>query len=115
MRFTYDGRTYVVEFQREFRPLKLYSFRSQEEVTTPSTKPYTTVRVVELDAEDRPIEPPFRHATVGCHATDRFTKEEGRIKALRLLTGYLPKPMRSAVWGAYTGRNQKRRRPVAGV
>lgn len=107
MRFQYDGRTYAIEFQRAKRKVAPVALLNSPEPTVPSTKPYTTVRIVELDSDGQQVSV-FRQATVGCFAKDQFSKEGGRIAALRALTPVLPEPMRPVVWDAYTDRPMHR-------
>jgi hypothetical protein len=69
----------------------------------PSKFPYTTVNIVEL-GEKRSDDTIYRTATSGCYHQDKFSLEEGRLHALRLVSKTLDKPMKKAMWNAYMNR-----------
>lgn len=119
MRFTHEGRTYVIEFQREYRmkdALVLQEDGTEKIESVPATRyPDTTAYVLEVkpstaDAtgdtgkEERV---PYRSYRVGCWHRDGFTLERGRLNALRGITrsNSLSYNFKQALWNAYIKRN----------
>ena len=107
MRFTVDGRTYAIDFQRDYRSRDHYEEVAEEQAdgtvklvtvktTVKSTYPYTTVKILEVDdtipRKDWKV---YRTYTVGCATSDRFSPEAGRKAALRMAlgTGILERPV----------------------
>lgn len=139
MRFTLNGRTFAVEFQREHKIREVwvdnpaYKDKKPSEIKQmkkdgvpehvpelrPSKFPYTTARVVEIlqeaqrDAEGQVIVPAvtavFQEAVVGARHNEKFDPEMGRRFALRNLTRTLPREMRPIVWRLYMGRKGRKK------
>jgi hypothetical protein len=111
MRFTYNDKTYVLEFSRKHRERA----DGQSLVTTVrpmSTHPYTTVKVIEVDPRNPAHRYLYREATVGCWHKEVFTLERGRIHALRAVGKNMPADFKAAMWKAYTDRETiKKKQP----
>lgn len=114
IKFECDGVKYELEFVRYFGKVRVgVNAKTGTEIWAPrSDKPFTTAIVWK---EGEPL--PFRSYTVGCHKSDHFTKEDGRMAALRMLTsGKVEKGkgelrgdqweyrFREALWQAYLHR-----------
>jgi len=119
MRFTHNGKTYAIDFQRERKmvPVGITPKRygnlghNAEVLYAPSNRPYTTVRLLQVD-EEKPFKDwyVYRTATVGCwHREKQFSLERGRLHALRLVTLTLDKEMRTKMWEVYTRRRGNRK------
>lgn len=106
MRFDHDGKTYALDFQRDYKLIRLGEING-EVLTAPSRYPYTTARVLEVDQALPVYEwPVYRTATVGCwHKEPVFRLERGRLHALRLLSRTLNREMKVKVWDTYMGRH----------
>lgn len=104
MKFEHNGRSYFVEFERQHKQIKQIDDLGKEREHT-STFPYTTVRLIEVvpGAKDKMI---YRSATVGCWHKEGygFTKETGRLRALRDVCRTLSKEMKVKLWEAYHTR-----------
>lgn len=110
MRFTYQGTSYLIEFER------------QRKVPTGSVamvpRTYTTARILKVTGPGKKDVEVFREYTVGHNPRDTFSYEAGRKYALTLamydaptkgggepLMGTrLTKEFRTAVWLAYHAR-----------
>lgn len=103
MRYTFDGKTYVIEFKRVYREYPHTDVKTGLQLMRKSTNPYTTVTILET-TPGQPVQKVFRTATVGCHHGDRFSLEKGRCRALRLATITLPLQMKPILWKAYHDR-----------
>lgn len=103
MRFEYEGSTYLIEFMRKNKTVRVGVNASGDDVWGISRFPYTTVIIWKLipNSELREL---VRTATVGCHHGDEYSPEKGRVNALRLVTKTLEKPFYTKMWQAYTGR-----------
>lgn len=111
MRFVYNGDTYVLEFERSHREVDVY--KNGKKSTQPSKHPYTTARLIQLvpaaGAIGRKL---VAQTTVGCVPTDPYSTAQGRLSALKSLTGVLrvlkePKLLIGAVWQAYADRGKQ--------
>lgn len=104
MKFTFDGKVYLIEFQRKKRVYTRFDYDTGLDIPYESTHPYTTATLFETDATKPFDKKLFRTATVGCWHGDQFSTEKGRVRALRLITITLPKAMKTAMWKAYHER-----------
>lgn len=98
MNFAYENRRYRIEFQRDKKRL--------QRPGTPEVSrfPYTTARLLEFDEVAKEYKV-VASASVGCwHKEPRFTREEGRLKALRKLTDKLPTDLKPRLWETYHNR-----------
>lgn len=105
MRFTIDGRTYAIEFQREYHERIRWNKGTKTNVY--SKYPYTTANIREVqDGVKNEEWPIHRTYTVGCNYRDRFDREAGRIAALRMICmgNSLTKAFKAAIWATYLGR-----------
>ena len=102
MRFTHNGINYVLDFQREHKPVT--KVINKTVITGPSQFPYTTVTLY-TRLPDGKLEV-YRTATVGCHFRDRklFTLERGRLHAMRLMSKTLDVGLKQVMWLMYMGR-----------
>lgn len=110
MKFTHNGREFSISFSYERREVNSYT-PDGNLVTRLSDKPYTTAKLWRRSKQGDLV---LKYtATVGCHKNDVFSKQSGRIKALRALTNKLPKSdpqtskekaLRAALWNAYNTR-----------
>lgn len=95
--FEHNGKHYAMLFDYEKKKLHLPdtvmsvkkrkgrpAFKVMRQV--PSAKPYTTVRIHEVLANGALAFPCVRSATVGCWHGDEYNKNQGRVRALRVLT-----------------------------
>jgi hypothetical protein len=109
MRFTHEGRQFAIEFQRTHK--EILDPRTPALISTVkavSTYPYTTARIIEIDPKRVGNRRVYLEATVGCwHKETKFTKEQGRVKALQAITRQLgdKKAFKEAMWNAYIQRN----------
>lgn len=97
MKFSYEGSIYWIEFMRKPRERKVGGL---------TTYPATTVRIFKASSDGLSMEL-FREATAGysyTNETRQFTLEGGRLAALRLVSGSLPKGCKRALWDAYMTR-----------
>jgi len=94
MKFTYEGSTYLIEFERKKHKRKLGGL---------TTFPDTTVRILVSRPNRLPGEL-YRTATVGCSIHDKFSLERGRLAALRLVSMTLDKDFKKALWTNYINR-----------
>lgn len=105
MRFTFEGQTFTLEFQRSYREIFARDKAGTPDplriLHTKSRYPYTTA-IVWKEGEGVP----YRTYTVGCSHRDNFTREEGRKNALKMICkgNSLPKAFKSALWDAYFSR-----------
>jgi hypothetical protein len=83
--FDYDGKTYVIQFERKCRPITLYTNTIELGRTScyTSTKPYTTAMILEKLSTTPTTYKTFRTWTVGCYHRDQFVADRGRTAALR--------------------------------
>ena len=113
MTFTFNGDTFRLEFQRQHKQIPLV--RDGRVKTVKSRFPYTTARLMKLftetdaDGKVTPRKTIFVEAEVGCAKMDKFSKEEGRKSALRLLCARLglakaPKDLNKLIWDTYLNR-----------
>jgi hypothetical protein len=96
MKFNYDGKSYVIEFERQRRKALLNG-------AAPSR--LTTARVVDITAGTLPGKV-YREVSSACAVVDQFNYEKGRIAALRLLSLTLDKGFKKAMWTAYINRKK---------
>lgn len=67
-----------------------------------NTHPFTTLEVLVWSGDRWRV---YRTTTVGCYHRDRFTKEDGRKAALRLVMKTIrDTEMKARIWDAYLGR-----------
>lgn len=104
MKFAFEGKTYVIEFQRRKKQYTRYDFETGLDVPYESTHPYTTATVFVVNPEHPRDKTLFRTATVGCWHGDNFSLEKGRTKTLRLITKTISKEMKPVLWKAYHDR-----------
>ena len=115
MKFDYEGKTYVLEFERDHKQLTL--LRGGRKETVKSKHPYTTATLyVQTSPTTRAV---VTHATVGCCPTDSYSNAAGRLFALRSLTGNLKKlnkdrDFRAALWKTYVDRDKRPAKVVEG-
>ncbi len=109
MRFQHQGKLYRLEFERQYRNLKITRNGVTKEVR--SKYPYTTAKLLQLRVGEEPLI--VGKATVGCCPTDAYSNELGRRQALRQLTFALAKrdktskDLRTAFWNAYLNRGKQ--------
>lgn len=111
-RFTFDGREYELNFTRDYP--KIDKFMGNEPITGEpifergfSTKPYTTVRILEVDGSvPRAKWLTYRMATAGCWHRDNHHKERGRVHALHLVMKTIPRGMWGPIWDTYNRRHR---------
>jgi hypothetical protein len=105
MRFTFQQKSYGLEFERNTEKCKV--IRKGKLSTVESKYPYTTVRIYVF-----PTDLPkslIGHATVGCFPKDKYSHELGRKYALRALSDVLKsqhwdKEFLGAMWNCYVNR-----------
>lgn len=109
MRFEYRGELYALDFARTKRRVPQIDYKSGETVTAESMHPFTKVMVLKSKPDI-----PWKYwevvyqAEVGCFTHDFFSNDNGRLWALKKLTGKLPnKEFKSLVWNAYMNRKPK--------
>lgn len=109
MRFQFEGKTYSIEFQRDYSTHRSVSTSPEATTTTfvKDTFPYTIARIMlhttTVDGKEK-LEV-WRTAKVGCwHQEKKFSLETGRLRALRNITRTIPKPMKPLMWDAYHSR-----------
>jgi hypothetical protein len=112
MRFTFQDKSYGLEFERNQVMCKIV--RKGKEVTVPSKYPYTTARVY-VFPEGLP-KSLIGHATVGCFPKDKYSHELGRKYALRALSDVLKKQnwgkeFLGALWQSYVNRAKLQGKP----
>lgn len=100
MRFTHDSKIYDISFKRHYGTM---SGRGDLPLAAPTRHRYTTVDIGILSDDGEEVVP-YRTATVGCHHTDHFTLEQGRLAALRSVGKALSKDERKEMWDAYINR-----------
>jgi hypothetical protein len=107
LHFVDDGKEYAIEFKRKLSDVTLQRIAGGNSVLGPSTYPYTTVDIVEVDKSTSPYtRRVHRTFTVGCHHKDRFNREKGRINALRQVsrTDSLSYEFKAKLWQTYMER-----------
>lgn len=108
MRFEVDGRKYSLEFQRyqgEFVRSGVDTDGKPVEIVRKTAHPRTTVIMFEhFEHDGVKAAEAVGIATVGCSHLDRFTKEDGRLAALRALTRTIDPKLREPMWKAYLNR-----------
>lgn len=116
MRFTHEGRTYVIEFRRQYG----IPVGQQGVGRKPIPRPYTTARLLEVTGDGPTERTLVRTYTVGCAHRDAPNNELGRKAALTaalydaptkgggtpVLGAPLTKDFRTAVWLAYHSRSR---------
>jgi hypothetical protein len=110
MRFTFEGREYVLEFSRAYKQVKVV--KQKKELTVRSEYPYTTATLYQVN-EAAPHQRSFvTFATVGCAPFEQFSHAAGRLLALQDLSIKLRKLLKyskefnTALWQAYTNRGR---------
>jgi len=113
MRFTFDGKTYVLEFERSYKNVERY--KQRQKLNIRSTFPYTTAILSERIGEYLPQHKEVARTTVGCFpgsvygGGDSYSHNKGRLHALKDLSivlrkqGY-SKAFNEALWNAYENR-----------
>lgn len=118
MKFEFADQQYEIEFERQHkqRTLKKGEMGVNKdgilvtEGEIPCTFPHTTARIVYIPPEVPGVvsagKVVFRTWTVGGHHRDNFTREDGRINALRgICKGRsLNREFKEAIWNAYFSR-----------
>lgn len=92
MRFTVDGKEYVIVFHKR-------DVHGRRE---------TQAGLYEIGKNPARLAHEVMRATVRCYFKDQMTHEEGRRQALRRLTPFIAKPLRAPLWAAYFGRKRGR-------
>lgn len=136
MKFRFNGADYQIEFQREYKPVRVgfaqagdpvldekgkptfndkgepKVYLEDQDLVRPSKFPYTTVKLwAQVDGAAKPELK--RSATVGAHHTEEFNVERGRLIALRQITKTITKDLKRAMWKAYLNRDADARRQKA--
>jgi hypothetical protein len=106
MIFEFDGKTYLIEFKREYKTRLFHDPETGEESNVKTTHPYTTAFLYETSKEKPLMKQLFRTATVGCWHHERYSPEKGRVRALRMITRTIPKEMKPVMWKAYHERRK---------
>lgn len=109
MRFSFDGKQYQIEFERQHTFRAEYDPILNVELQVKSKYPNTIARVYEvIDGAGGviPGEILFREAKVGCWHKEKkgFSLEKGRQRALRMITKTIPVGMKPLLWKAYHER-----------
>lgn len=109
MKFTFSGKAYEIEFRRVVASFHLPDpFQPNvKHVVVPKSPNKTIVRLVEYEEDSLGVATPTGVTYVAetvCKGPDRFNLEEGRVRALRILTRKLNPGMRKPLWDAYIGR-----------
>jgi hypothetical protein len=100
MKFQVGNETFFLTFKREHRNITFQ--RGGRTKTRRSQHPFTTATLLELNGlGQKTIVCDY---SVGCAPEDYFSKERGRIEALRGLGKMLTKQVRTAMWQAYIVR-----------
>lgn len=113
MKFDFDGKTYWLEFERARKTVSI--LRNGRTKHIHSENPYTFARLFEwpIGVERRII----ASADAGCFPGDKFTKAEGRLRALQALSKQLkrqrlPEGLTAAMWQRYNARTPEHRDPA---
>jgi hypothetical protein len=110
MRFSYSGKTYSLDFSRNFKPVNpvgksgdLGKFDMSKKL---SKYPYTVATLYEVVEGQKGSEWPIvADAEVGCLVgADKFTLESGRLYALKKLTKGMENGLKAAIWDTYIKR-----------
>lgn len=120
--FDYEGKSYVVDFERTkrvvgFKPYAIQPPGTTDRIMCPmySTYPDTTVVVREMVPEKTSKEwPVIWQAKARYCPKDKFSLEAGRVHALRKLTDTVLKDQKGVakgLWEAYNGRYRKAVKP----
>jgi len=118
MVFEYEGGLWQIEFSREKRRVHVADKLTPHVKRVEESKfPYTLATVVEY------VEDAFGRATksgreygpvaVGCLASENFSYEAGRQKALKAMNNLIPGDMRGRMWESYLYRPRHRRKAEA--
>lgn len=99
MRFKFNGETFVIEFRRG---PGLIPDREDLKMATATTFPNTTVFLSKQEADGKRV--PYLTATVGAWHKEKFTKEKGRLAALRAVSKTCSKAFKKALFEAYINR-----------
>jgi hypothetical protein len=107
MKFYYEGKTYRLEFERNYQQVSVRIEGQLQKIR--STYPYTSAKLYETPIGEVPKLVLIR--TVGCLPTDKYSNEKGRLFALRGLSRALnklkyPKGLIAAIWLAYRNRTK---------
>lgn len=110
MRFSFEGKEYVLEFSYDRKRVQTHSGS-----VIVSRDPYTTASILVVDPTNKNMDEweVYKKAEAGVLKGDRFDKEMGRMYALRKLMPKVPKGMRALIWGAYHSRPEKRVKSAA--
>ena len=109
MQFEYDGYKYKIEFQRNYKMVRVGVDKQTppNDLFQASRHPYTTV-ILWKHEKDRTSFTLHRTATVGCwHKEGRFTLEVGRLRALKAISRTLSDGLKKAMWASYMNRERK--------
>jgi hypothetical protein len=99
MRFKFNGETFIIEFRRH---PGLIPDRPDLPLRVSTRYPSTTVFLSR--EREGGVREPYLTSTVGAYHKDRFTKEKGRLAALRVVSKSCSKAFRKALFDAYIGR-----------
>lgn len=107
MRFSFDGKEYVLDFHREYNTVRRFDVKLGDYVQTQSKYPDTVVKLKQQLPETRIADlPVILEERVRCFNRDQFDPEMGRVFALRRLGQGVSKEFRAAMWTAYTSRER---------
>lgn len=115
MQFSFEGASYRLEFQYDYRDVVLVREGGKEK-TICSKYPYTITKLLATAPGTEPVVVAL--GTVGCMPNDQFSKRKGREYALKALCFRLrklnrPKQFSAALWQAYLTRGGKPQISVA--
>lgn len=109
MTFQFGGKLYELGFQRTKQSMRVPDpfIVNVKHIVVPKTPNKTTARLVEFEEDltgrAKPTGLMYSGETL-CKAPDRFNLEEGRLRALKLLTKKVPLAMRKPLWDSYLER-----------
>lgn len=108
MRFSVEGQEFEISFRRYHPTLYLPDPNLKgTNKKTRTTHPSTEALILVVDPKKKPVEyDVHRSYTVGCYHQDKFTQEDGRLAALKMISkgNSLSKEFKAAMWEAYTNR-----------
>lgn len=106
MKFTYNGDSYEIEFQRQRRKKQLAEGQAPSRLTT--------VRIIRSQPGKLPGEI-VAQTSVACSTLDNFVAERGRLAALKLVSKTFSKGFKKVLWDAYINRPRPISKPKGKV
>lgn len=95
MRFEFGGVIFAITFRRERRSKDKH----------PTTFATLLMQTEGKDEHGRPLFREVANGKAKCHPSDSFSKEQGRVKALRAISNQLDdKDFRTILWKTYQNR-----------